>query len=224
MPRIGPWLLLCTVLTLAAAPSVLRAQESGSGSGSIQGRVANADGRTLPGASVRLDRTSLSTRTDVDGRSRLGGVPTGSHTLTLEFLGLETVEAPVDVRSGRVSTLDVTLDQPTFAEAATVRATPTLQGQAKALNQQKTAINIQNIVSADQFGRFPDPNAAEATQRIPGIALQRDQGEGRYVIVRGTEARLNSMTINGERIPSPEGDNVDSVAFWQGEHQDSPVS
>ncbi|MCG8458779.1 MAG: TonB-dependent receptor [Holophagales bacterium] len=206
MQRIGPWLLLCTVLTLPAPPSVLRAQDSGSGTGSIQGRVANADGRALPGASVRLDGTSLSTRTGVDGRFRLGGVPTGPHTLNVEFLGFEAVQASVDVRSGRVTTLDVILDQPTFTEAVTVRATPILQGQAKALNQQKTAINIQNIVSADQFGRFPDPNAAEATQRIPGITLQRDQGEGRYVIVRGTEARLNSMTINGERIPSPEGD------------------
>ena len=51
-----------------------------------------------------------------------------------------------------------------------------------------------------------DPNAAEATQRIPGIVIQRDQGEGRFVSVRGTEPRLNSVLINGERIPAPEGD------------------
>ena len=90
-------------------------------------------------------------------------------------------------------------------EIVTIDA-PLLEGQAKALNQQKESLNIQNVVSADQIGRFPDPNAAEATQRIPGITIERDQGEGRYVQVRGTEARLNSMMINGERIPSPEGD------------------
>jgi TonB-dependent receptor len=65
---------------------------------------------------------------------------------------------------------------------------------------------IKNVVSADQIGRFPDPNAAEAIQRIQGVTLERDQGEGRFVIIRGTEPRLTSVTINGERIAAPEGD------------------
>jgi TonB-dependent receptor len=92
----------------------------------------------------------------------------------------------------------------TYGGEIEVRGSPLLVGQAKALNRQKNAINISNIVAADQIGRFPDKNASEATQRIPGVSLLRDQGEGRYVMVRGTEARLNSTTINGERIPSPE--------------------
>ena len=85
-----------------------------------------------------------------------------------------------------------------------VRGAPLLVGQAKALNRQKNAINISNIVAADQIGRFPDKNASEATQRIPAVSLLRDQGEGRYVLVRGTEPRLNATTVNGERIPSSE--------------------
>ena len=60
------------------------------------------------------------------------------------------------------------------------------------------------MVSADQIGSFPDPNAAETTQRIPGITITKDQGEGRYVSVRGTEPRLNAMMIDGERIPAPD--------------------
>jgi len=91
-----------------------------------------------------------------------------------------------------------------FEESVTVSAEYILDAQAKALNQQKTAPNITNVVAADQIGSFPDPNAAETTQRIPGVSIQRDQGEGRYVIVRGTEPRLNSMMIDGERIPSPD--------------------
>ena len=79
-------------------------------------------------------------------------------------------------------------------------------------SQQKTAPNITNVVSADQIGAFPDPNAAEALQRIPGISIQRDQGEGRYVIIRGTEPRLNATLIDGERIPAPEA-NVRQVAL-----------
>jgi TonB-dependent receptor len=41
-------------------------------------------------------------------------------------------------------------------------------------------------------------------KRIPGISIARDQGEGRYILIRGTEPRLNSVLINGERIPAPE--------------------
>jgi TonB-dependent receptor len=80
------------------------------------------------------------------------------------------------------------------------------EGQAKALNQQRTALNIKNIVSQEQMQRFPDLNTAEVLQRVPAIAIERDQGEGRYVLVRGTEARLNAITINGERIASPENE------------------
>ena len=174
--------------------------------GSLVGRAHDADGQPLPGASVEVQQTSLKTRTDVNGRFRLAAVPAGEQILVVEFIGFESREITVSVAPEAVTPVEIGLDKATFGESLTVNATPILEGQAKALNQQRTAINIQNIVSSDQFGQFPDPNAAEATQRIPGITLQRDQGEGRYVIVRGIEARLSSMTINGERIPSPEGD------------------
>jgi TonB-dependent receptor len=85
-----------------------------------------------------------------------------------------------------------------------VTADSLADGQAQALNEQRSAPNIVNVVAADQIGQFPDPNAAEAASRIPGVSIARDQGEGRYILIRGTEARLNSVMIDGERIPSPE--------------------
>ena len=81
---------------------------------------------------------------------------------------------------------------------------PILEGQTRALNQQKTASNIVNVVSADQMAGFPDPNVAEAAQRVPGVSLQRDDGEGELMLIRRDLAALNSMTMNGERIPSTE--------------------
>jgi TonB-dependent receptor len=112
----------------------------------------------------------------------------------------------VTIEAGK--TIDLEFKLKRFGEEIEVRA-PILEGQASALNQQKNAANITNVVSSDQMGAFPDPNAAEATQRVPAITLQRDQGEGRYILVRGTEARLNSTTVDGERIPSPEADGRD---------------
>lgn len=179
--------------------------------GGISGKITdNLTGNPLQGANVSIDGTPLNTQTDRTGTFRLLRVPTGQQAITVSYLGYEDKIINVDVQSGVVASIDTKMST-SVNETVTVNS-PLLEGQAKALNQQKENVNITNIVSADQIGRFPDPNSAEAAQRIPGITIERDQGEGRYVQVRGTEARLNSMMIDGERVPSPEGD-VRAVAL-----------
>lgn len=75
---------------------------------------------------------------------------------------------------------------------------------ASAIAAQEKADNIVSVVSSDDIGGLPDKNAAEALARLPGVAVQRDQGEGRYVVVRGLAPELNAVTINGALVPSPE--------------------
>jgi len=84
--------------------------------------------------------------------------------------------------------------------------------QASAINQQRVSNRISNVVSADAIGQFPDQNAAESLQRLPGLSIERDQGEGRFVGIRGIDPNLNNVTINGLNIPSPES-GVRSVAL-----------
>lgn len=74
----------------------------------------------------------------------------------------------------------------------------------RALAQQQKADNIVSVVSSDDIGGLPDKNAAEALARLPGVAVQRDQGEGRYIVVRGMGPDYNAVTINGATVPSPE--------------------
>ena len=76
----------------------------------------------------------------------------------------------------------------------------------KALKEQKRADQISSVVHADGIGQLPDDNAAEALQRIPGVSTEHDQGEGRFVSVRGLGADLNAVTINGTLVPAPESD------------------
>ena len=76
----------------------------------------------------------------------------------------------------------------------------------KALKEQRSSDNVESVVHADGIGQLPDDNAAEALQRIPGLSVERDQGEGRFVSVRGIGPDLNSVTINGTLVPSPESD------------------
>jgi TonB-dependent receptor len=188
----------------ALVPSGVTAQSS---SGAVIGRVTDAvTSAPLVGADVVLEGTNHLAATDRTGSFLLSGVPAGEYSLLVLYLGHNAERASITVIRGQTLTVEVTLAPSRFDEMVEVTAEPIGEGQARALNTQRTAPNITNVVSADQIGSFPDPNAAEAASRIPGVAIARDQGEGRYILIRGTEARLNSVLLDGERIPAPEGE------------------
>ena len=76
----------------------------------------------------------------------------------------------------------------------------------QSLRQQRASDRIESVVKADGIGQLPDDNAAEALQRVPGISIERDQGEGRFIRVRGLSPDLNAVTINGSLVPAPESE------------------
>lgn len=76
----------------------------------------------------------------------------------------------------------------------------------EALKEQRRSDSVESVVHADGVAQLPDQNAAEAVQRLPGVSIERDQGEGRFVSVRGLGPDLNAVTINGTLVPSPESD------------------
>src|SRR5262245_6895879 len=181
--------------------------------GTIEGRVLDQSGDPLPGATVALEGTSIVTSTELPRSYRVAGAPEAERSLVVSYLGSQDARIAVAVRAGSVVVApEAALQKIGYAETVTVTGDEIKDAQARALNQQKTAPNIINVASADQIGTFPDPNAAETAQRIPGVTISKDQGEGRYVLVRGAEPRLNSMMINGERIPSPDP-NLRQVAL-----------
>lgn len=61
-----------------------------------------------------------------------------------------------------------------------------------------------DAISAEDMGKFPDANLAEALQRIPDVAIDRDGGEGRYVTIRGLGPEFNSVLFNGRRMATTE--------------------
>ena len=74
----------------------------------------------------------------------------------------------------------------------------------KALSRQRAADNIESTTQADDIGDFPDSNVSESLQRLPGVSIERDQGEGRFVRVRGVAPDLNAVKVNGIQVPAPE--------------------
>mgnify|MGYP000413674038 FL=1 len=119
-------------------------------------------------------------------------------------MGYSPVELKITIPAGRTLEKDVVLNEGVELQEVVVGGA--FQGQRRAINSQKNNMGITNVVSADQVGKFPDSNIGDALKRISGINVQYDQGEARFGQVRGTSADLSSVTINGNRVPSAEGD------------------
>lgn len=172
----------------------------------IKGKVLDADNDLpLVGANIYLksDLTSGSV-SDLDGNFVLTVRENEPDRLICEYLGYDTLSILIDSDSDFSQDLILSLKPSTFS-LDLVEVTGEMEGTIRAFVQQKQAENIKNIVSAQQIASFPDMNAAEVMQRIPGVTLQRDQGDGRYVQLRGTPPELTNFNVNGEQIPSPEG-------------------
>jgi len=119
-------------------------------------------------------------------------------------VGYSPVELKITIPAGRTLEKDVVLNEGVELQEVVIGGA--FQGQRRAINSQKSTMGITNVVSADQVGKFPDSNIGDALKRISGINVQYDQGEARFGQVRGTSADLSSVTINGNRVPSAEGD------------------
>ncbi len=104
---------------------------------------------------------------------------------------------PLIIHSQNTNTIDV------VEEVIVVGSKASL---ISAIDKQRESNKIISVVDSDALGEFPDTTAAEAIRRLSGISIENDQGEGRYVSIRGLSSDLNSVSINGALMPAPEGD------------------
>ncbi len=191
--------LLTTIITLFSLLSF--AQQ-----GKIAGRVLDKDQNLpLPGATLTIKEINKNTISDENGYYEILNIAQGKYTLKVSYIGYETTEMPIEVSVNSSNKYNIKLGAGVVEGKEVIVMGDRLKGQAKALNTQKNNVNVTNVVAADQIGRFPDANIGDALKRIPGLTVQNDQGEARYGLVRGLEARLNSVMFNGERIPAADG-------------------
>ena len=80
--------------------------------------------------------------------------------------------------------------------------------QLKAIDAKRSAAGVIDAISADDIGRLADKNVAENLERLPGVGLFYDQGEGRYVSVRGMDSQFNNVTLNGVEVGNPDGNDA----------------
>lgn len=191
--------LVC--LAILACPLAAAAAQ-----GVLTGTVVDArSGLTMTGASVEVPALSRRTLTDRTGRFTLTGMPPGRHVVVTRYIGYAPDSVETTIRDRVPATVTFRL-APVTSRLGDLLITATRGGQAAAIAQQQNAVNVTNVVAADQIGRFPDANIGDALKRIPGVSVALDQGEARFGAIRGTEPRFNSVMVNGERIPSAEAE------------------
>ena len=169
----------------------------------LSGRiVAKSDNSSLEGAIVTVLETNQKVTSDRNGSFRFPNLGAGDYTLSVRYTGAEEATKKVSIGDTDIKSMEIALGSSVDEDYILV------VGQRGSLNssisRQRASKGFANYLSSDGAGNFPDQNIAEATRRIVGLSIENDQGEGRYVVVRGLDSNLNSTSFNGVNLPSPE--------------------
>jgi len=172
--------------------------------GKLEGQVRDHHSQQpLAGANVTIEELKLSQQAGRDGRFFFTGLADGEYTLSINYLGAATAVQKINISDKHTTQVSVALNQ---TELEHIRVVGQQGALSKSMNRQRGADNVLSVVSADVLGNFPDSNISESLQRVPGVSIERDQGEGRFVRVRGLAPDYNSVSMNGTRLPAPESD------------------
>ncbi|MDO8540282.1 MAG: TonB-dependent receptor [Opitutaceae bacterium] len=167
--------------------------------GTIAGRVSNAGTRVyLEEVEVTLRPLGWTAQTGRDGRFVFRNVPPGSYTLSAAYTGLETRTNDVSVGAGATVTEDIELTSGVYTLGEFVVAGER-EGSALAIQQQRYAPNVKNVLSSDAFGNVADENLGNFLVRLPGVGTQVLEGDIVFVQVRGIHADLSAVTMDGSR-------------------------
>lgn len=195
--------ILSRYLLSTSAAAILLAMPTVASAQFLSGMVTDASGQaSFEGATVMLEGVNRSATTDRFGNYRISNITPGTYEVTVSYIGAPSTRSTVSIPASGAN-LDFTLgDDVEFIDNIIVVGTRAAQ--ASALNQQRVADSIKTIIDSDGLGNFPDTTVADSLSRAVGISVETDQGEGRYVSIRGINTDLISSSINGVRTPSPE--------------------
>lgn len=173
----------------------------------VQGTVRNQrTGAFLEGAEISVLGQPGVTRTDRQGRFSVERLPSGWHTIQVEYPGLATATQRLLAAEPLPAAVDIALVEPAgegevvMLEKFVVASEK--EGYAASVARQKAAANIENVLSMDTYGTVADGNIGNFLQRVAGIAVNKDAGDAVGVIVRGAPPELNAITMDGVRLAS----------------------
>ncbi|MDO8541309.1 MAG: TonB-dependent receptor [Opitutaceae bacterium] len=178
--------------------------------GAIEGRVSNArTGEYLGNARITIDGTALETFTDSSGGYRLNNVPPGNVRLTAFFTGLSPLTQAITVASGQTVERDIELSlteakpgaaaDPSVVKLSefVVSTSREMEGAAVAINEQRFAANMKEVVSTEEFGNVAEGNPAEFLKFLPGISIDYTGGNARDISINGVPSDYVPVTVDG---------------------------
>jgi TonB-dependent receptor len=176
---------------------------SQTGRGTLTGSVVDAEGGVLQGAKVMVDPGGATALSDGAGQFAITGIASGEYSVSITYSGFSMYVQKVSITGGQSIRVAATLVVAANKQEIKVYA-GRAGGELEAINRTVHADNIINVLPADVITSLPNANVADAIGRLPSVTLERDEGEGKYVQVRGTEPRLTHTTLDGVTIASPE--------------------
>lgn len=191
---------ICVVALCIAWLATANAQER---KGIVTGLITDSARAILQGASIELQPTGRKTASDNTGKFSFTDVASGAYTLNISFVGMAPYTKEITVTGGQATHVEAQMEVASASESVTVTA-ERVHGEAEAINRERTAENILQVLPAEIITSLPNANVADAIGRLPSVTLERDEGEGKYVQIRGTQPRYSNVTIDGVNVPSPE--------------------
>src|SRR6266478_709201 len=173
-------------------------------SGIVTGVVKDTAQSVLQGARIELQPNGGSVISNGQGQFTFTDLAPGEYTLTISYVGFAPFSTTLTIAAGQLARADAILQVGNQTEVVTVKGDRQF-GELEALNIERTADNIVQVLPSEIITSLPNTNIADAVGRLPSVSLERDEGEGKYIQIRGTEPRLSNVTINGVNVPSPEG-------------------
>ncbi|MBL0738720.1 TonB-dependent receptor [Flavobacterium sp. GN10] len=165
--------------------------------------VITSDAGTLPTANVIGKTFNNSAVSDLQGAFTLTAPTTGDAVIEISYIGFETKSINIKLVNGitDLGFIQMVPDGSASLKEIVVKGTMA-PSQAKAYSIKKNSLAIMDVMAADAIGKLPDRNAAEAVQRMQGVAVARYHGEADQASVRGTPFAWTSTLFNGNRLPS----------------------
>ncbi len=209
--------MACLALaSLVFGPALSSTAATAAASGSIEGRVFNPrSGTVVENARISIEGGALVTFTDADGIYRLTPVPAGTASLRVFYTGFAPQLETVSVGAGQTVQRDITLtagatearaeDKIIKLDQFVVGESRDMDAAAIAINEQRFAPNVKNVVSTDEFGAVAEGNVAEFLRYLPGLTVDLSGGDARTVSIDGAPADNTPVTLSGLSLSSPTG-------------------